>query len=158
MLYWKFLAEGSTVVGNPRLAGGEENPPARDPQLLPPQGWHIRWGTLPWGLRNAFTFSLYYSLTIKIKTYFVLGFVTILALFVLNTSGNMGTDCWEPEPRFWLNSPEVSFFPVSRSLELCTHTLLSQNCPGSPRGWGQLPGALPTLCQPPTLLLSRENS
>lgn len=153
MLYWRFLAEGSTVVGNPRLAGGEENPPARDPQLLPPQGW----GTLPWGLRTAFTFSLYYSLTIKIKTYFVLGFVTILALFIL-TSGNTGMDCWEPEPRFWLNSPEVSFFPLSRSLELCTHTPLSQNCPGSPRGWGQLPGALPTLCQPPTLLLYRENS
>lgn len=44
MLYWKFLAEGSTVVGNPRLGGGEENPPAQDPQLLPPQGWHIHWG------------------------------------------------------------------------------------------------------------------
>lgn len=38
MLYWKFLAEGSTVAGNPRLGGGEENPPVQDPQLLPPLG------------------------------------------------------------------------------------------------------------------------
>lgn len=46
----------------------------------------------PWALRNAFTFSQYYSLTIKIKTCFVLGFVTILALFILNTSGTTGMD------------------------------------------------------------------
>lgn len=46
MLYWKFLAEGSTVVGNPHLGGGEEHPPARDPQLLPPRGWRIHRGTL----------------------------------------------------------------------------------------------------------------
>lgn len=89
MLYWKFLAEGSTVVGNPHLGGGEENPPTRDPQLLAHPLGHLA----PWGLRNAFTFSQYYSLTIKIKMYFVLGFVTILALFILNTSGNTGMDC-----------------------------------------------------------------
>lgn len=79
MLYWKFLAEGGTVVGNPGLGGGEENPPARDTSTGAP---------CPQGLRNAFTFSRYYSLTIKIKTNFVLGFVTILALFILSTSGN----------------------------------------------------------------------
>lgn len=97
-----------------------ENPPARDPQLLAHPLGHLA----PWGLRNAFTFSQYYSLTIKIKMYFVLGFVTILALFILNTSGNTGMDCWDPELHFWLNSPEVSFFHLSRSLELCTHILL----------------------------------
>lgn len=53
MLYWKFLAEGSTVVGNPRLVGGKESPPARDPQLLPPWGWHIPWGTLPLGTEKC---------------------------------------------------------------------------------------------------------
>lgn len=143
MLYWKVRAEGSTVVGNPHVGGGEEHPPAQDSQLLPPGA-----GTpCTRALRNAFTFSQYYSLKLKIKTYFVLGFVTILALLILNTSGNTGMDCWAPKPRFEfrLNSPEVSFFHLSRSLELCTHILLSWSCPGSPRGWGSSLGHCPPL-------------
>lgn len=104
------------------------------------------------GLRNAFVFSQYYSLKIKIKTYFVLGFVTILALFILNISGNIGMGFLGPRAAFLVEFTRGVFHP-----SLCTHILLSWNCPSSPRGWGQLCPALPTLCQPPTLLLYRNN-
>lgn len=55
MLYWKFLAEGGTVAGNPRLGGGEENPPALlpGPSAAAPWGWHIPWGTLSLGTEKC---------------------------------------------------------------------------------------------------------
>lgn len=90
------------------------------------------------GLRNAFTFSQYYSLKIKIKNYFVLGFVTILALSVLNTSGNVGMDCWDPETHFWLNSPQVSFIHLQVTGALHTYPAFVE-LPWFPAGLGAAP-------------------